>query len=349
MKNIQNLLRPNIRKLTPYSSARDEFKGEASIFLDANENSLGSITGDTYNRYPDPLQWQLKTKLAAYKALQPEQIFLGNGSDEAIDLLFRAFCRPQVDNIIILPPTYGMYSVSANINDVEIRTCPLTTDFQPNVSAIMQLVDAQTKLIFICSPNNPTGNLIHESSVKELLERFAGIVVVDEAYIDFANSPSWIEQLTNHPNLVVLQTFSKAWGLANIRLGMAFASRMIIDIFNKIKPPYNINGLTQAKGLEALDNINMLEESIRTLLEERKKLGKALSQMDVVKHIYPSAANFILVRVQNARELYQMLLNEGIVVRNRSNVLLCEECLRITVGTPMENARLLEILHKIAV
>ena len=344
--NLENLLRDNIKKLVPYSSARDEFKGEASVLLDANENSFGSPLPHHYNRYPDPLQHQVKDKLSAIKGIPGENIFLGNGSDEAIDILYRAFCKPGVDNVILVPPTYGMYEVSANINDVEIRKVNLTTDYQLNLDGIAAAIDANTKLIFICSPNNPTGNSIRRQDIETVLANYDGIVVIDEAYINFSKQRSFTQELNEFPNLVILQTLSKAWGLAALRLGMAFSSKEIIAVFNKIKPPYNINQATQDLVLEALGNVEQVNSWIKETVEEREKLAAALSQIEQVHHITPSDANFILAKLEEPRELYNFLVNQGIIVRDRSKVELCEGCLRVTVGTAEENIKLVEAIKQ---
>lgn len=344
--NLENLLRDNIKKLVPYSSARDEFKGEASVLLDANENSFGSPLPHHYNRYPDPLQHQVKDKLSSIKGVPADNIFLGNGSDEAIDILYRAFCKPGVDNVILVPPTYGMYEVSANINDVEIRKVSLTTDYQLNVEGIAAAIDAHTKLIFICSPNNPTGNSIRRQDIETVLTNFEGIVVIDEAYINFSKQRSFTRELNEFPNLVILQTLSKAWGLAALRLGMAFASKDIISIFNKIKPPYNINQATQDLVLKALGNVEQVNNWIKETVEERDKLVKALSSIAQIHHITPSDANFILAKLIEPREMYNFLVNQGIIVRDRSKVELCEGCLRITVGTAQENIKLIEAIKQ---
>jgi histidinol-phosphate aminotransferase len=330
--------------LTPYSSARDEFKGEASVFLDANENSLGSPLVKWYHRYPDPLQWKVKEKLSFIKQVRPEQIFLGNGSDECIDLLYRAFCNPGKDNIIICPPTYGMYEVSANINDIEIRKAPLLEDFQLNLAHIEQLVDDNTKIIWLCSPNNPTGNSLNLHDMEMVLNNFDGLVVVDEAYINFAKQASALQWLVDYPNLVVMQTLSKAWGLAGLRLGMMFASTEIIDIINRIKPPYNIGQHTQELVLQALDEVGQVNDMIRILVDMREALAEVLEQMAIVKKVFPSDANFLLVQMDNAREAYEFLLEKGIVLRDRSKVILCDGCLRITVGTEAENTKLVDAL-----
>lgn len=345
--NLNNLLRENIKKLVPYSSARDEFKGEASILIDANENPFGSPLNHDYNRYPDPLQHQVKAKLSKIKGVPSEHIFLGNGSDEAIDILYRAFCTPGVDNVILVPPTYGMYEVSANINDVAFKKVNLTADYQLDLDGIANAIDAYTKLIFICSPNNPTGNSIRRQDIETILNNFQGLVVVDEAYINFSAVKSFTQELAEYPNLVVLQTLSKAWGLAALRLGMAFASKEIIAVYNKIKPPYNINQATQDIVLEALDQVDQVNDWIKETVAEREKLVRELLELDYVQHITPSDANFILVKMEQPREVYDYLVQYGIIVRDRSKVELCEGCLRITVGTPAENQILLEKLNQI--
>ena len=342
--DIASLLRENIKKLVPYSSARDEFKGEASVFLDANENAFGSPLPTQYNRYPDPLQWKLKERIAEIKGVPAPHIFIGNGSDEAIDIVFRAFCNPGVDNVVICPPTYGMYEVSANINDVEIRKVPLTPDFQLNMDGIEDAVNEQTKIIFICSPNNPTGNAIDRTDIEVLLNNFKGIVVIDEAYINFSRHKSFIQELTEYPNLVVMQTLSKAWGLAALRVGMAFSSTPIIDVMNKVKPPYNVNEASQQLALQALGNVNQVNEWIRETVQERERLARAFRELPVVTQVYPSDANFLLVRTTDPRGIYTHLTERGIIVRDRSKVQLCEGCLRITVGTPEENRELLEAM-----
>jgi len=343
---LDQLLRENIKKLIPYSSARDEFKGEAKIFLDANENSLGSPLTKWYNRYPDPLQWKVKQALAKVKGLPAEQIFLGNGSDECIDILYRAFCNPGQDNVIINPPTYGMYEVSANINDVEIRRAPLLDDFQLDLVHLENLVDEHTKIIWICSPNNPTSNSMNRLDVETVLNNFQGLVVIDEAYINFSRQRSFIPELAEYPNLVILQTMSKAWGLAGIRLGMAFASEGIIEIYNKVKPPYNINQVTQELALKALDETGQVNDMIRAIVTMRIELAKALAALPIVHKIHPSDANFLLVQVSDAKGLYNYLLNAGIVVRDRSRVELCAGCLRITIGTEAENKELITVLKR---
>ena len=343
--NLDNLTRQNIKTLKAYSSARSEFKGKEGVFLDANENAFGSPLNENYNRYPDPLQLELKDKISKIKGLPIQNIFLGNGSDEAIDLLFRAFCEPGKDNIIICPPTYGMYEVSANINDVTIKKVPLTAEtFQLDTENILKAIDKQTKLIFICCPNNPTGNGVKWESIKTLLEQFKGIVVIDEAYINYARYRSLIPELLNYPNLVILQTLSKAWGLAGLRIGMAFASEPIIDLFNKIKPPYNINSVSQKLALNALSNIEKVNAWIKETVQERDELMKKMETFAFVKKVYPSDANFFLVKVEEPLSVYNYLITKKIIIRDRSKVELCEGCLRITVGTPNENKELLNAL-----
>lgn len=343
--NITKLLRTNIQELTPYSSARDEYTGEANIFLDANENSIGSAILGDYNRYPDPAQLQLKEKIAELKGVKDNQIFLGNGSDEAIDLLFRAFCAPRKDRALIFPPTYGMYQVQANINNTPIEEILLNDDFSLPVEKVEQVVNPSIKMMFICSPNNPTGNLIKKESIIRILKSFKGIVVVDEAYIDFAEKGSVLSEINNYPNLVVLQTFSKAWGLAGIRLGMAFANLEIIEVLNKIKYPYNINQLTSEFAFKAIERVEQKNQMIEVILAERTNLIKRLESLEMVEKVYPTDANFILVKVQDANEIYGHLVKKGIIVRNRNNVALCENCLRITVGNPQENNELIKQLE----
>ncbi len=343
--DLEGLVRPNVLKMKPYSSARDEYKtdGRKMTFLDANENPFDNGV----NRYPDPQQGKVKQVLASQKRLSTAQILLGNGSDEVLDLIFRAFCRPQVDNVITLPPTYGMYKVLAGLNEVEDREVVLKQDFQPDVDSILQKVDDQTKIIFLCSPNNPTGNSFSEASVERILANFKGLVVIDEAYIDFSAESSWLERLQEFPNLVITQTLSKAYGQAGIRLGSCYASEEIIKILNKIKPPYNVNELTQQKALARLENPEVVKEEVELILQEREKLRTHLSKMAFVKEIFPSDANFLLVRVDDANKKYEELLQAGVVVRNRSNQELCENTLRFTVGTPEENNQLLEILKQL--
>ena len=343
--DINNLLRQNIRNLVPYSSARDEFKGEASIFLDANENSLGSPLTHWYNRYPDPLQWKVKEKLSAIKGIAPRHIFLGNGSDECIDIAYRAFCNPGKDNIIICPPTYGMYEVSAHINDVDVRRARLLDNFQLDLIHLENLADDNTKIIWLCSPNNPTGNALNRGDIETVLNNFPGLVVIDEAYINFSRHRSFIPALQEYPNLIVMQTLSKAWGLAGLRLGMAFASEVIIEVYNRVKPPYNINQSTQELVLKALDEVGQVNDMIKWIVQMREELAAALSKMAGVQKVYPSDANFLLVKVADPKMTYQHLLQKGIVVRDRSRVELCEGCLRITVGTQKENADLIKNLE----
>jgi histidinol-phosphate aminotransferase len=346
------LIRDNIKSLKPYSSARHEFDGKASVFLDANENAFGSPTNPgeslevNFNRYPDPLQWQLKFELARIKGVPAENIFIGNGSDEVIDLAYRIFCNPGKDNVIICPPTYGMYEVSANINDVEIRKVLLTKDFQLDVDAVLNAIDGNTKLLFICSPNNPTGNNMNRGDIELLLNNFPGIVLIDEAYINYSNQKTFIQELTEYPNLIVMQTLSKAWGLAALRLGLCYASLDIIDLFNKVKPPYNINLASQELGLKALSQTTLVNDWIRIVVNERDQLKKELQQFSFVEKVYNSDANFLLVKVTDTDRLYKHLASGEVVVRNRSREPLCEGCLRITVGTPVENSQLIDLLKR---
>ena len=341
--DIQKLLRENIRQLQPYSSARDEFKGEASVYLDANENPYNS----PFNRYPDPLQWEVKEHISKIKNIPPENIFLGNGSDEPIDLLYRAFCEPRLDNVVAIEPTYGMYKVSAAINDIEYRKVLLDESFQFSSEKLVSASNLYTKIIWLCSPNNPTGNSLNRNEVISLLNSFDGIVVLDEAYIDFASESSFSEFLSEYPNLVILQTFSKAWGNAAIRLGMAFASTEIIAVLNKIKYPYNINILTQKHAINALKSPDQVKEWVKILLAERTVLINSLKKLPMVIHVYPTDANFVLVKVNNANATYHQLVDRSIIVRNRNSVTLCNDCLRITVGTPEENKILLEEMKKL--
>ncbi|HET7819080.1 MAG TPA: histidinol-phosphate transaminase [Bacteroidia bacterium] len=350
MFDLNIILRENIKKLVPYSTARDEYKGAKGIFLDANENSFGSPIDDiteNVNRYPDPLQTELKAKISKTKGVPAENIFVGNGSDEAIDILFRAFCNPGQDKVIVCPPTYGMYEVSAGINDVQVLKVNLTPEvFQLDTEKILAAIDKNVKLIFICCPNNPTGNGVKWNDVKLLLEKFPGIVVIDEAYINFASYRSLITELPNFPNLIILQTLSKAWGMAGLRIGMAFASIQIIDVFNKIKPPYNINVVSQHLASEALDNIELVNNSIKQIVQEREKLAEDLKKYSFIKKIYKSEANFILIKTDNPKDLYNYLLQNQIIVRDRSKAPLCEGCLRITVGTQEENKKLINALNQ---
>ncbi len=341
MKNLEKLLRPNIRCLKPYSSARHEFEGDAELFLDANENPFDN----GFNRYPDPLQTTLKRRISDIKGVKENQIFLGNGSDEAIDLLFRIFCEPGRDNVITMPPTYGMYQVAADIANVDLRKVPLNDNFQPDFDKLINSWDENTKIIFLCSPNNPTGNSLDPWIMEKILKDFDGIVVIDEAYIDFSIQPSFLELLGSYNNLVVMQTLSKAWGLAGIRLGMAFADKEIIDLFNKVKAPYNINQLTQEKALEVLNNTEKTKANIDIILKGRRLLESELAKFSYVLKIFPSDANFLLLKVKDADFLYKYLLSNKIVVRNRSKVHGCEGCLRISVGTPEENNILLDALR----
>lgn len=341
--NIDKLLRKNIKTLQPYSSARDEYSGEAMVFLDANENPFN----EPYNRYPDPLQRNLKEKIALLKDVIPEQIFLGNGSDEPIDLLIRAFCEPGEDNVVSIDPTYGMYQVAAGINNVEVKKVSLTESFELDSQKLLNSTDEKTKLIFLCSPNNPTGNCLNEKAVLEVVKNFQGIVVLDEAYIDFAPGKSLLPQLNDYPNLIILQTFSKAWGMAGIRLGMAFATSEIIAVLNKIKYPYNLNILTQQKALELIKNRDKVEKWVKLLIAEREKMKKLLSDFPFVVKIFPSDANFILVKMHDARGIYEYLKEEGVIVRDRSKVHLCEDSLRITIGSSDENEQLLKALKEL--
>jgi histidinol-phosphate aminotransferase len=347
MTEINMLLREHIKKLVPYASARDEFSGTAHIFLDANENSLGSPITPARNRYPDPHQVKIKERLGPIKGLAPKHIFLGNGSDECIDLIYRAFCNPGKDNVIIHPPTYGMYEVSAHIHDIEVRRAPLDENFELDLAAIEEQVDEQTKIIWICSPNNPTGNAFRRQDIEVILNNFEGLVVIDEAYVNFSRQQSFIRELTEYPNLVVLQTLSKAWGLAGLRLGMAFAGEFIIDVLNKIKPPYNIGQATQELVLDALNETTRVNEMIKEIVNLRNDLAEKISRLSSVLNVYPSEANFLLVKIKDARRIYDVLLNQGIVVRDRSSAPGCEDCLRITVGTQEQNVMLLETLMRI--
>jgi histidinol-phosphate aminotransferase len=342
--DLNRVLRQNIKAPKPYSSARSEFSGVAKVFLDANENAFGSPLTKWYNRYPDPLQWELKKKISTIKNVPAENILLGNGSDECIDLLIRAFCDPQRDNIIICPPTYGMYEVYAHINDVQVKEVALHPNFQINLEGLETAIDENTKLIFFCSPNNPTGNSMDREDIEMVLNNFDGIVVIDEAYINYSRHRSLVAELKDYPNLVVMQTFSKAWGLAALRLGMNFASTDIINVLNKIKPPYNINQATQELAFKALDHLEDVNAMIKETISEREALVKALVQLPIVEKVYPSDANFVLAKINAATAVYNFLKGKGIIVRNRSNVILCEDCLRITVGTPPENEQLIQAL-----
>jgi histidinol-phosphate aminotransferase len=337
------LVRTSIARLKPYSSARDEFQGESAVFLDANESPYESGV----NRYPDPLQRQLKQRIAVIKGVDAGRIFLGNGSDEVLDLIFRAYCEPGQDNVIILPPTYGMYKVLADLNGVECREVLLTPDFQPDAEKILRMADSRSKLLFLCSPNNPSGNVFSEEMMVKLLKGFAGLVVVDEAYIDFCPGRSLLPRLAEFPRLIVTQTFSKAYGMAGIRLGMAFASEEVVGILNRIKPPYNINGLTQRFALDRLADISQVEQQVAELIAEREKLASRLTSVFFVEKVFPSDANFLLLRVDDADLRYRQLVEAGIVVRNRSSQPLCENCLRVTVGTAEENRVLQETMQSL--
>ncbi len=339
---INQLIRRNIAQILPYSSARDEFKDfeQQMIFLDANENPFENGV----NRYPDPQQKSVKQELSKLKKIAEDQILLGNGSDEVLDLLFRAFCEPNLDNVITLPPTYGMYSVLANLNAIENREVLLTSVFEPDIQKIIAQIDGNTKIIFLCSPNNPTGNSFSEESIVTLLKNFSGLVLLDEAYIDFSDQESWLEKLNDYPNLIISQTLSKAYGMAGIRLGILYASSEIITVLNKIKPPYNVNVLTQSKALERLYKTNEVISEITSIKKERRGLLKQLLQVKFVEKIYPTDANFILIKVDDANKRYNELLSKGIVVRNRSSQPLCENCLRITIGTEKENNQLMNAL-----
>ncbi len=341
--DLDKLLRKNIIDLKPYSSARDEYSGEAMVFLDANENPWNQ----PYNRYPDPLQRKLKEKVAGLKNISPEHIFLGNGSDEPIDLLIRAFCEPGEDNIVSIDPTYGMYQVAAGINNVEVIKVPLTESFGLDAGKLLAAAGEKTKLVFLCSPNNPSGNVLQQEAILEVVNNFKGIVVLDEAYIDFAPEKSLLTKLGQYPNLVILQTFSKAWGMAGIRLGMAFASPEIISVLNKIKYPYNLNILTQQKALELIENRSQTEDWVKQIINEREKMGQMLSELPFVIKGYPSDANFILVKMHDARGIYEFLKEKGVIVRDRSKVFLCDDSLRITVGSPEENNLLINTLKEL--
>jgi len=345
MKSIQELVRNNIKSLKPYSSARDEFKefDTDMIFLDANENPFNNGV----NRYPDPQQINLKKELSKLKGVHLDQILLGNGSDEVLDLLFRAFCEPKQDNIITLPPTYGMYKVLANINDVEEKEVLLTNDFQPSVKDILNAADENSKLLFLCSPNNPTGNSFSTDTVEELLSKFNGLVVIDEAYIDFSAQKSWLNRLSEFPNLIITQTLSKAYGMAGIRLGICYASAAVISILNKIKPPYNVNELTQQKALKRVLSRNKVKNEIENILEQRTKLVEKLNTISFVEKVYETDANFVLVKVDDATKRYNQLIEKGIVIRNRTTQALCENTLRFTVGTKAENKLLMKALKEI--
>lgn len=342
MKNLESLVRPNIWALEPYSCARDEFKGmDAHVFLDANENPYN----DPINRYPDPLQEKLKERLAPLKGVRPSQIFLGNGSDEAIDLVYRIFCNPKEDNVVAIAPTYGMYKVCADVNDVEYRSVPLSEDWHIDTKALLGACDTKTKVVWICSPNNPSGNDFPRETIHEVLVNFEGIVVVDEAYCDFSINQPFRSMLDNYPNLIVLNTFSKAWASAAIRLGMAFASEEIIGLFNKVKYPYNVNLLTQEKAMALLSDLSAIDGWLAQIRREREHVLPALAELPIVLKVFPTDANFVLVKVTDANSIYRYLIEQGIVVRNRTRVQLCKDCLRITIGTRQENNELLGALR----
>lgn len=343
MKDLKDLVRPNIWSLAPYSSARNEYAGHAAhVFLDANENPYNK----PFNRYPDPLQTELKGKIAKVKGVPADEIFLGNGSDEAIDLCYRVFCEPKEDNVVAIEPTYGMYKVCADINDVEYRPILLDDNFQMSSDRILSACDGHTKLIWICSPNNPSGNNINRVEIVKVINGFDGIVVIDEAYSDFSKEKTFRSELDSYPNIIVLNTFSKAWGCAALRLGMAFAQKDIIDIFNKVKYPYNINSLTQGKALEILDDFQDVQDWTRLILLERGHMLKAFKELPICKHVYPTDANFFLARMTDAQKIYDYLVDKGIIVRNRTRVQLCKDCLRITIGTRGENAELIGALRQ---
>jgi len=341
---LEKILRPHLVNLIPYSSARDDFNGKAHIYLDANENAYGSTAGNSWNRYPDPYQKTLKEKIASLKGVKPEQTFLGNGSDEPIDLLIRAFCTPSTDHLITMPPTYGMYSVSANINQVENVQIPLTPKYELDLNRILKKIDEHTKLIFICSPNNPTGNSMDPKAIETIIQSTQGLVVLDEAYIDYSSKAGFLSHLDRFPNLIILHTFSKAWGMAALRVGMAFAHRDIIAILNNIKPPYNISGPIQEMVLTALKKKSLKEKIVKQTLHQRNILEQLLLQDKKVIGVFPSDANFLLVKLNNANQIYKKLISHKIIVRDRSKVILCEDCLRITVGTPEENQELAEVM-----
>lgn len=342
MKSLQQLTRPNIWSLAPYSSARSEYSGRvARVFLDANENPYNA----PYNRYPDPLQLEVKARLSKIKGVPEECIFLGNGSDEAIDLVYRCFCEPKHDNVVAICPTYGMYEVCANINDVEYRNVMLDEQYQFEADTLLAACDDNTKVVWLCSPNNPSGTSLKREEIIKVIERFDGLVVVDEAYIDFSREATMARMLYKYPNLIVLQTMSKAWGSAGIRLGMAFASKEIIDLYNKVKYPYNVNLLTQTQALQRLNDTNAVEQWVKLLLQERGRVMLAFSELKICKQIYPTDANFFLVKVEDAQQTYDYLVDKGIIVRNRTRVQLCRDCLRITIGTKAENNELLGALR----
>ncbi len=342
MRTLQELTRPNIWSLAPYSSARNEYSGHvAHVFLDANENPYNA----PFNRYPDPLQGEVKQRLAKIKGVPEECIFLGNGSDEAIDLVYRCFCEPQKDNVVAISPTYGMYEVCADINNVEYRQVMLDEHFQVTAEKLLAATDSNTKVIWICSPNNPTGNNIYREEIMKVIEQFDGLVIVDEAYIDFSSEKTMLQQLASHPNLIVLHTMSKAWGSAAIRLGMAFAQKDIIDIFNKVKYPYNVNLLTQEQAIKRLNDKISVEKWVNMLLLERGRLMQAFAELPICEKVYPTDANFFLAKMTDAQKIYDYLVNKGIIVRNRTRITLCNNCLRVTIGTKDENGELLGALR----
>jgi histidinol-phosphate aminotransferase len=341
--NLQRLIRRNVAQLKPYSSARDDFSDEAQVWLDANENPYP--TG--YNRYPDPWQRTLKSVISEVKKVAPEKIFVGNGSDEVLDLLFRAFCEPRLDNVVTVQPGYGMYEVLAQINDVQCRTADLRSDFSLDADAVLALADARTKLIFLCSPNNPTGNAFEAEAIETVLLNTHALVVVDEAYADFSEKPGFLERLSFFPNLVVVQTLSKAWGMAALRLGLGFADEAIIRVLNRIKPPYNVNLYSQKEAIKRLQQVEKMQEQVRIILDEKEKMRRKLEKLPGITRVFPSDANFLLVEIKNATSVYRQLTERGIVVRNRSGMLHCVSCLRITVGTPEENEQLLWELNNI--
>lgn len=343
MRSLEELTRPNIWNLAPYSSARNEYSGHvARVFLDANENPYNK----PFNRYPDPLQKELKERISRVKGVHPDCIFLGNGSDEAIDLPYRCFTRPGIDNVVAIEPTYGMYKVCADINDVEYRPVLLDEHYQMSADKLLAACDRNTKLVWICSPNNPTGNNMNREEILKVLNTFDGLVIIDEAYSDFSAERSLRYELEKYPNLIVLQTFSKAWGCAAIRLGMAFASKEIVDIYNKVKYPYNVNLLTQQQAMEALEDPYEVDKWIKLLLQERRKLMENFRLLPICKKVYPTDANFFLAKMTDAQKIYDYLVKEGIIVRNRTRVTLCQDCLRITIGTKSENTELMAALRK---
>jgi histidinol-phosphate aminotransferase len=343
--NINNLIRENIKNMQPYSSARDEFKNftQKMVYLDANENPFENGV----NRYPDPQQRTVKNALSEIKKVNENQILLGNGSDEVLDLLFRAFCEPNKDNVITLPPTYGMYGVLANLNAIENRKVILTDDFQPQIDDILKKIDQNTKMIFLCSPNNPTGNSFSGESIVTLLKNFNGLVILDEAYIDFSEKESWLQEINDYPNLVITQTLSKAFGMAGIRLGILYASEVIISVLNKIKPPYNVNELTQQKALDRISDYPTIQSEIKSIYAERENLINELKNVNFVQNVFPTDANFVLIKVDDANKRYDQILEKGVVIRNRAKEPLCDNCLRITIGTKEENEKLIEVLKSL--